>query len=146
VDTIALSTSSVHSAASAISRGLHPVVCAVSGVTVCFGGIIRDVICNRDVALATQSFAASTAAGATVYVGLRELCLRGYALPLNLRVLLAMGTTVTVRVLDFFAEGTLLPPMHGRPLPVVKEPQPGPEVEEPLKSVHSGMPPTFPDV
>ena len=25
------------------------------------------------------------------------------------------GTTVGIRVLDFFAEGALLPPMHGRP-------------------------------
>jgi len=114
IDTVALSTSSVHGAACAISRGLHPVVCCVSGVTACFGGILRDLICNRDVALGTQSFAASTAAGATVYVGLREAALRGYALPLNLRVLCGAATTVLVRVLDYSQEGALLPPMHGR--------------------------------
>ena len=64
--------------------------------------------------MCTQSFAAATAAGSAVYVGLRELCLRGVALPLSVRVLMAAGTTVTVRVLDYYAEGGLLPPMHGR--------------------------------
>jgi uncharacterized membrane protein YeiH len=114
VDTIALSTSSVTGAAMAISRGLHPVVCCVSGVTACFGGIMRDLICKRDVAMATQSFAASTAAGATVYVGLREAALRGVPLPLNLRVLLGAVTTIGVRIADYYADGLLLPPMYGR--------------------------------
>lgn len=143
IDTVALSTSSVHSAASALSRGLHPLVCTASGVTICFGGIIRDLICNRDVALATQSFAASTAAGATVFVLLRELCLRGVALPLNVRCFIAMGTTMAVRVADFYAEGSLLAPMHGR-LPVVAEP-PKPEFTSLLTSEHSGTPPFLPD-
>lgn len=113
VDTLALSTSAVFGAAAAISRGLHPVVCAVSGVSMCFGGILRDLMCGRDVAVCTQSFAASTAAGASVYVLLRELCVRGAALPLNLRVALGMSAAVAVRVLDYFADGKLLPPMHG---------------------------------
>jgi hypothetical protein len=54
IDTIALGASSVNGPAMAISRGLHPVVCAVSGVTICFGGILRDLVCGRDVALGGQ--------------------------------------------------------------------------------------------
>jgi uncharacterized membrane protein YeiH len=111
IDTVALGASAVNGPAMAISRGLHPVVCAVSGVTICFGGILRDLICDRPVALGGQSFAASTAAGSLVYVGLRELCLLGYSLPLPLRVALSSCTTVTVRVLDYWADGMLLPPM-----------------------------------
>ena len=56
IDTIALGASSVNGPAMAISRGLHPVVCAVSGVTICFGGILRDLVCGRDVALGGQVF------------------------------------------------------------------------------------------
>ena len=101
LDTIAMSTSSAVGAATAISRGLHPLVCCVSGVTSCFGGILRDVICQREIALGSQSFAASTAAGAAVYVGLREACLRGFALPLIVRLALSCGSVVAVRVADY---------------------------------------------
>ena len=94
-------------------------MCAVSGVTICFGGILRDTICKRDVALGSQSFAAATAAGAIVYVGLREACLLGVALPLSVRVLASSGTVVAVRLLDYARVCAdmepLLPPMHGRP-------------------------------
>mmetsp|Transcript_34437 Transcript_34437/g.67335 ORF Transcript_34437/g.67335 Transcript_34437/m.67335 type:complete len:551 (-) Transcript_34437:155-1807(-) len=118
VDTVALGASSVAGSAAAISRGLHPLVCCVSGVTVCFGGILRDLICGRDVAVCTQSFAASTAAGATVYVVLREICLRGVSLPLSVRVLVSAGSAVMVRVADFWVEDGLLPPMYGRAKPI----------------------------
>jgi uncharacterized membrane protein YeiH len=146
VDTVALGASAVNGPAMAISRGLHPVVCAVSGVTICFGGILRDVICSRDVALGGQAFAFATAAGASVYVALRELCVRGAWLPLPLRVALSAGTTVAIRVADFYADGTLLPPMHGRPTTVpVKAPDPSPRVSPPaFTSGHSGVPPDIP--
>eukprot|EP00965_Chrysotila_dentata_P229631 6197293-Pleurochrysis_carterae.AAC.5 len=115
LDTVALGAASVTAAATAISRGLHPVVCVVAGVTICFGGIIRDLMCRRNVTLCSQSYAAGTAAGAFVYVSLRELCLRGVpGLPLALRVVLSSGTTVGVRLIDYYREDDLLPPMHGR--------------------------------
>lgn len=152
IDTVALGASAVNGPAMAISRGLHPVVCAVSGVTICFGGILRDVICSRDVALGGQAFAFATAAGASVYVALREACVRGMALPLPLRIALSAGTTVAIRVMDFYADGMLLPPMHGRPKPTrppddgaTPHPTAGGGAYTPpaLTSGPSGMPPNF---
>lgn len=112
LDTIALGASTVTGTASAVSCGLHPIVCVVSSVTMCFGGILRDLLCGREVAIGSQSFALCLAAGASVYVGLRELCLLGVPIPLGSRILLASGTTVTVRLVDYFAEKPLLSPMH----------------------------------
>ena len=43
----------------------------------------------------------STAAGAVMYVGLREACLRGFALPLIVRLALSCGSVVGVRVADY---------------------------------------------
>lgn len=157
VDTVALGASAIVGPSMAISRGLHPVVCAVSGVTICFGGILRDLICKQDVALGGQSFAASTAAGASVYVILRELCIKGYSIPLPLRAALAAGTTVSVRVADYYAEGKLLPPMHGRPASVTTQvhlmTRTGTRQDEPdpslplavtrLNNTTSGVPPEF---
>ena len=66
-------------------------VCAVSGVTMCFGGILRDLICKRDVSLGSQGFAFATSSGAIVYVALREAYLRGAPLTLGVRALLSGG-------------------------------------------------------
>jgi len=68
LDSIALGCSSVTGTAMAMSRGLHPVVCVVSSVTMCFGGILRDLVCNRDISLGSQSFAGSLVAGSSMYV------------------------------------------------------------------------------
>ena len=113
LDTIALGASSVTGTAGAISRGLHPAVCIISSVTMCFGGILRDLICNRDISLGSQSFAGSLAAGSFVYVTLRELCLRqNVHLPLFSRILMSSGATVAFRIIDFVMDEPLLKPMH----------------------------------
>jgi uncharacterized membrane protein YeiH len=112
-DTVALGAGAVTGAAGAVSRGLHPVVCVVASVTQSFGGILRDLLCRREVMLGSQSYAACTAAGACVYVALREAALRGVGLSLTARILLSSGTTVAVRVGDFCSETPLLAPMHG---------------------------------
>ena len=58
------------------------------------------------------------------------------------------GTTVGIRVLDFFAEGALLPPMHGRPRSSTgaaashsEAPNPAIDGGERLKPSLSGTPP-----
>ena len=48
-----------------------------------FGGLLRDVLCGRSLAIGSQSYAFATGLGATVYVCLRELCVRGLPLPLG---------------------------------------------------------------
>merc|ERR1712146_461990 len=111
LDTVSVGASSVVGTAGAISRGLHPIVCVTSSVTICFGGILRDLICKREIALGSQSWIACTASGATVYVALRMLCLRGFPIPLGVRIFLTSGTTVTLRLIDYYMEGSLLTPM-----------------------------------
>jgi hypothetical protein len=85
-------------------------------------------------------------------VALREACVRGMALPLPLRIALSAGTTVAIRVMDFYADGMLLPPMHGRPKPTrppddgaTPHPTAGGGAYTPpaLTSGPSGMPPNF---
>jgi hypothetical protein len=113
LDTAALSASSVTAPAAAIRLGLHPVVCVVASITNASGSLMRDLLCDRPVALGNQSFAASTASGATVYVVLRELTARMILpLPFSLRLLISCSTTVLVRAIDYVAERPLLSPMH----------------------------------
>jgi uncharacterized membrane protein YeiH len=113
LDTAAFSASSVTAPAAAIRLGLHPVVCVVASITNASGSLLRDLLCDRPMALGNQSFAASTASGATVYVVLRELTARMILpLPISLRLLIACSTTVLVRTIDYGAERPLLSPMH----------------------------------
>ena len=113
LDTVALGASAVTGTAGAVSRGLHPAVCIISSVTMCFGGILRDLICNRDISLGSQSFAGSLATGSFVYVSLRQLCLRkNVHLPLFSRIILSSGATIAFRFLDYITEEPILKPMH----------------------------------
>jgi uncharacterized membrane protein YeiH len=32
-------------------QGFHPLICVAGGVTICFGGIVRDLLCRRQVGL-----------------------------------------------------------------------------------------------
>ena len=113
MDTLALAAISIVAANGATARGLHPLVACTSGVTICFGGLLRDVMCGRNLAIGSQSYALATGAGATVFVALRELSLRtNLTVPLALRVLLAGGTVVGLRTWEKVRGRPLLQPMH----------------------------------
>ena len=84
-------------------RGVRPLACVATGVTICFGGILRDLLCQRPVAIGGQSYALATAAGATVYVGMRQLVVAGYPIPLVARIAAAMGAVVSQRALSFWS-------------------------------------------
>jgi uncharacterized membrane protein YeiH len=114
LDTAALAAFSVAAVHGAIGMGLHPMVAASSGVTICFGGLFRDVFCARDLAIAGQSYALATGSASTVYVLLRELALRGFNLPLIARIVLSTGTCIGLRAWEYVRGEPLLAPMHGR--------------------------------
>mmetsp|Transcript_6322 Transcript_6322/g.15729 ORF Transcript_6322/g.15729 Transcript_6322/m.15729 type:complete len:302 (-) Transcript_6322:184-1089(-) len=114
IDTAALASISVAGVHGAIGMGLHPIVAACSGVTMSLGGILRDVFCGRDLAVASQSYAFATGAGSTVYVLTRELALRGYPMIAIFRILLSMGTTISLRYFEYVRGEPLLAPMHGK--------------------------------
>ena len=111
-DTMSLAAISVVAVNGAIGRGLHPLVAATSGVTICFGGIFRDVLCGRDLAIGGQSYAMATGAGACVYVSLRELALKGVPLPLAARIVLSGGSVVALRAYEWLTKQPLLKPMY----------------------------------
>jgi uncharacterized membrane protein YeiH len=113
VDTLALSAFAVSAVHGAISVGVHPLVACTSGITVCFGGILRDIFCGHNLAIGGQSYAFATGAGSTVYVALRELALRGIPTSLFTRVICAAGTTASLRVWEYLRGEPLLAPMHG---------------------------------
>ena len=54
MDTVALAAVSIVAANGSVGRGLHPVVAVASGITICFGGIGRDVLCGRPLAIGAQ--------------------------------------------------------------------------------------------
>ena len=114
LDSAALGAFSICAVHGAISAGLHPLVAATSGVTICFGGLFRDVFCNRDLAIAGQSYALATGAGSTVYVLLRELTLRGIQLSSLSRIILSLGTCVGLRAWEYIRGAPLLKPMHSQ--------------------------------
>ena len=112
LDTLSLAALSVVSVNGAVARGMHPLVAAASGVICCFGGLLRDVLCGRNLAIGGQSSALATGAGATVYVGLRELALRGGpALPLVARIVMSGSTVVALRAYEWVSQQPLLQPM-----------------------------------
>lgn len=114
LETAALASFAVAAVHGAISMGIHPVVAATSGVTMCMGGIFRDLFCQREqLAIASQSYAFCTGAGSVVYVLLRELALRGIRLSLMGRVCLSAGTTISLRAWEYNRGSPLLNPMHG---------------------------------
>ena len=97
LETVALGAVAVIGAQAGITRGLPPLACVATGVTICAGGIFRDVLCRRDIAIGGQSYALATAIGASVYVGLRQLVVAGHRVPLLARTAVAFSATVAQR-------------------------------------------------
>ena len=54
IETAALSALGVIGAQGGIRRGLPHSACVALGVTICAGGVMRDVILRRDVAIGSQ--------------------------------------------------------------------------------------------
>ena len=97
----------------AVRCGLHPIVAATSGVTVCFGGILRDLLCGRDLAIGSQSYAMATGASSATYVLLRELTIRRMlVMPLAVRAFISAGTCVALRGYEYISGEQILKPMH----------------------------------
>lgn len=112
LESVALGALAVVGAQQGIIRGLHPLVSSSLGVTVALGGVMRDLMCGRDLALGAstgcQSYGIASFSGAAVYVALRELHVWNCAgstskllnggIPIGLRILLGFGTVFGIRV------------------------------------------------
>ena len=114
LDTAAFSALSIVGVRHAVSQGLHPFVAATSGITICFGGILRDVLCGRDLAVGGQSYAFATGAGSGMYIFLRELHVRSIlSIPTFFRLSISAGLVAVLRTWEFVRGEPLLEAMHG---------------------------------
>lgn len=115
MDSVALGALGVLGAQGGLRRGLHPGVAVAAGVSICFGGVLRDLLCHRDVALGSSSFALATFGGAAAYVGATELNVKlgapGLRLPLGARIGIGVATCLATRAAAWHRSGDLLPPM-----------------------------------
>lgn len=114
LDTLALGSLSIAAVVMSVKLGLHPLVAATSGVTVCFGGILRDLLADRDyLAVGSQSYAFATGASSFTYIFLRELALRRIIiLPLVVRTFVSAGMCIGLRSCEYIQKKPLLRPMH----------------------------------
>lgn len=115
LETAALGAVAVIGAQAGITRGVGPLGSIATGVTICFGGVLRDVLCQREVAIGAQSYALATCAGASVYVGLRQLvCMSLLPMPLLLRIFAGAGTAIGQRLFVYVSDASdhLLEPMR----------------------------------
>lgn len=119
LETLALGAVAVIGAQAGITRGVGPLGSIATGVTICFGGVLRDLLCQREVAIGAQSYALATCAGASVYVGLRQLVVHGIVrLPLLVRICAGASTAILQRCYVYWSDANdkLLPPMRITPM------------------------------
>ena len=74
-DTIGLGVFTLIGLEKGISVGLHPVICiSIGTMTACFGGVIRDILCNEiPVVFRKEIYATICIFGGVVFFGLKEL-------------------------------------------------------------------------
>ncbi|GMI21165.1 hypothetical protein TrRE_jg10922, partial [Triparma retinervis] len=111
MESVALGSLAVIGAQQGIVRGLHPGISCVLGVTIAFGGVVRDLMCNRNLTLGAsegcQSYGVASLSGAGMYVGLRQLHVWNCAgntvklvkggIPIGLRIGMGFMTVFGVR-------------------------------------------------
>tara|TARA_R110002049_G_scaffold309272_1_gene519812 strand:- start:11226 stop:11933 length:708 start_codon:yes stop_codon:yes gene_type:complete len=73
-DTIGIGLYTVIGIEKGLSAGLHPIICIALGtMTACFGGVIRDILCNEiPVIFRKEVYATACIVGGIVYFVLRE--------------------------------------------------------------------------
>ncbi|GEP50704.1 membrane protein [Flavobacterium noncentrifugens] len=74
-DTIGLGVFTLIGLEKGINTGLHPIICiAIGTMTACFGGVIRDILCNEiPVIFRRQIYATICIFGGIVFFTLRQL-------------------------------------------------------------------------
>eukprot|EP00619_Florenciella_sp_RCC1007_P009439 CAMPEP_0205912566 /NCGR_PEP_ID=MMETSP1325-20131115/5931_1 /ASSEMBLY_ACC=CAM_ASM_000708 /TAXON_ID=236786 /ORGANISM="Florenciella sp., Strain RCC1007" /LENGTH=127 /DNA_ID=CAMNT_0053279287 /DNA_START=54 /DNA_END=434 /DNA_ORIENTATION=- len=71
----------------------------------CFGGVIRDMMCQREARIGMDSYAFATGVGASTFVALRQLVLHGWQLPLGFRMTATASTVLYLRWLAWESKG-----------------------------------------
>ena len=95
-DTIGIGLYTVVGVEKGLMVGLHPIICIALGtMTACFGGVIRDILCNEiPVIFRKEIYATACIAGGIVYFILRQLPIEN-----NLVFIIAGAVVITIRLL-----------------------------------------------
>lgn len=98
-DTIGLGVFTLIGLEKGINIGLHPVICIALGtMTACFGGVIRDILCNEiPVIFRRQIYATICIFGGIVFFLLKELKLQDDILYLVTSVIIIVIRLVAVK-------------------------------------------------
>ena len=95
-DTIGIGLFTLVGLEKGVNINLHPLICISLGtVTACFGGVLRDILCNEiPVIFRKEIYATACIAGGFVFFGLRFL-----NLPEDIIYLVTAGSIITIRIL-----------------------------------------------
>ena len=95
-DTIGLGMYTIIGIEKGIRFGLHPIICICLGtITACFGGILRDILCNQiPILFRKEIYALICIIGGFLYFGLREL-----GIPPQLNFLITSGLIILTRII-----------------------------------------------
>jgi uncharacterized membrane protein YeiH len=95
-DTIGLGVFTLIGLEKGIDNGLHPVICIALGtMTACFGGVIRDILCNEiPVIFRKEIYATICIIGGCFFFLLRKL-----NVPQDVQYLAVSGIIITIRLL-----------------------------------------------
>lgn len=95
-DTIGIGLYTVVGVEKGLAIGLNPVICIALGtMTACFGGVIRDILCNEiPVIFRKEIYATACIAGGVVYFLLRKLPIDN-----NVIFIIAGAVVITIRLI-----------------------------------------------
>ena len=95
-DTIGIGLYTVIGIEKGLNAGLHPVICVALGtITACFGGVIRDILCNEiPVIFRKEIYATACIIGGIVYFLIRELPIEN-----NILFIISGVVVITIRLL-----------------------------------------------
>lgn len=98
-DTIGIALYTIVGVEKGIAAGFHPIICVALGtMTACFGGVLRDILCNEiPIIFRKEIYATACILGALVYF----LFIRT-SMPADFVVIISGTTVMTVRLLAVY--------------------------------------------
>ena len=95
-DTIGIGLYTVIGIEKGLNAELHPMICIALGtMTACFGGVIRDILCNEIPVI----FRKEVYATACIFGGITYFVLREFIEDQNLIFVIALSVVITIRLL-----------------------------------------------